>query len=154
MSFYDKMRKQKFLSLTVMLFTLSIAVLIGALAQTSVRAAKETVAAPDATPLTIPNSAPMENDFTRVAKELEPSVVNISVDYIPKTNPQSKATPRRRSSSRPRTTMTIRAGCPISSSASSVRVAVVAASSSSVNRRINAARASAQALWSIATDIS
>ncbi len=96
MSFYDKVRKQKFLSLTVMLFTLSIAVLIGALAQTSVRAAKETVAAPDATPLAIPNSAPMENDFTRVAKELEPSVVNISVDYIPKTAPQSKATPRRR----------------------------------------------------------
>jgi serine protease Do len=96
MSFYDKMRKQKFLSLTVMLFTLSIAVLIGALAQTSVRAAKETTAAPDATPLTTPNSAPMENDFTRVAKELEPSVVNISVDYIPKTAPQSKANPRRR----------------------------------------------------------
>ena len=96
MSFYDKVRKQKFLSLTVMLFTLSIAVLIGALAQTSVRAAKETVAAPDATPLAIPNSAPMENDFTRVAKDLEPSVVNISVDYIPKTAPQSKATPRRR----------------------------------------------------------
>jgi len=96
MSFYDKMRKQKFLSLTVMLFTLSIAVLIGALAQTSVRAAKETAAAPDATPLTIPNSAPTENEFTRVAKELEPSVVNISVDYIPKAAPQSKATPKRR----------------------------------------------------------
>jgi serine protease Do len=95
MSFYDKMRKQKFLSLTVILFTLSIAVLIGALAQTTVRAAKEIAAAPDATPLTIPNSTATENDFTRVAKELEPSVVNISVDYIPKTTNQSKATPRR-----------------------------------------------------------
>src|SRR5580698_2684699 len=96
MSLYDKMRKQKFLSLTVILFTLSIAILIGALAQTSVRAAKEAVAAPDATPLTIPNSQPTENEFTRVAKELEPSVVNISVDYIPKAAPQSKATPKRR----------------------------------------------------------
>jgi len=96
MSFYDKMRRQKFLSFTVVLFTLSIGVLIGALAQTSVKAAKEGVAAPDATPLTIPNSAPIENDFTRVAKDLEPSVVNISIDYIPKAAAQSKAAPRRR----------------------------------------------------------
>jgi serine protease Do len=101
MSFYNKMRRQKFLSFTVLLFTLSIAVLIGALAQTSVRAAKETTAAPDATPLTIPNAAPMENDFTRVAKDLEPSVVNISVDYIPKATTQSKATPRRRQQAAP-----------------------------------------------------
>src|SRR6202044_2371665 len=96
MSFYDKMRKQKFLSFTVVLFTLSIGVLIGALAQTSVKAAKESTAAPDATPLAIPNSAPVENEFTRVAKELEPTVVNISIDYIPKATTQSKATPRRR----------------------------------------------------------
>jgi serine protease Do len=96
MSFYDKMRRQKFLSFTVILFTLSIGVLIGALAQTSAKAAKESIAAPDATPLTIPNSTPVENEFTKVAKELEPSVVNISIDYIPKAATQSRATPRRR----------------------------------------------------------
>src|SRR5579872_3674022 len=96
MSLYDKMRRQKFLSFTVILFTLSIAVLIGSLAQTSVKAQKGPVAAPDATPLTIPNEPAMENEFTRVAKELEPSVVNIKIDYIPKAAPQSKANPRRR----------------------------------------------------------
>jgi serine protease Do len=96
MSLYDKMRRQKFLSFTVALFTLSIAIVIGTILQTSVKAQKEGIAAPDATPLTIPNSQPLENDFTRVAKELEPSVVNISIDYIPKATTQSKAAPRRR----------------------------------------------------------
>ncbi|MGA2711514.1 MAG: Do family serine endopeptidase [Bryobacteraceae bacterium] len=96
MSFYDKMRRQKFLSFTVLLFTLAIGILIGTLAQTSAKAAKEQTAAPDATPLTIPPAAPVENEFTRVAKELEPSVVNISIDYIPKAATQSRATPRRR----------------------------------------------------------
>lgn len=96
MSFYDKMRRQKFLSFTVLLFTLAIGVLIGTLAQTSAKAAREQTAAPDATPLTIPPATPVASEFTRVVKELEPSVVNISIDYIPKANPQSRATPRRR----------------------------------------------------------
>ncbi len=93
MSFYDKMRRQKFLSFTVILFTLSTAVVIGTLAQSSANAQKGPTAAPDATPLTIPNETPLENDFTRVAKALEPEVVNINIDYIPKTS--SKAAPQR-----------------------------------------------------------
>ncbi len=97
MSLYDKMRRQKFLSFTVMLFSLSIAIVLGTLVlQTSVKAQRGPTAAPDATPLTIPNEAPVDNDFSRVAKVLEPSVVNISIDYIPKATTQSKAAPRRR----------------------------------------------------------
>ena len=85
------MRRQKFLSLTLMLFTLAIGILIGTLVQTSAKAAKEQTAAPDATPLTIPPAVPLQNEFTRVAKELEPSVVNISIDYIPKTTSTESA---------------------------------------------------------------
>jgi serine protease Do len=97
MSFYEKMRRQKFLTLTLMLFMLSIGIVIGTLVQTSAKAAKEQTAAPDATPLTIPKAVPLQNEFTRVAKELEPSVVNISIDYIPtKTKTESRANPRRR----------------------------------------------------------
>ena len=40
MSFYDKMRRQKFLSFTLMVFTLSIGILIGTIAQTGAKAAK------------------------------------------------------------------------------------------------------------------
>ena len=55
MSFYDKVRRQKFLSFTLILFTLAIGVLIGTVVQTGAKAAKEQTAAPDATPLAIPN---------------------------------------------------------------------------------------------------
>src|ERR1700688_2722130 len=98
MSFYDKVRRQKFLSFTLILFTLSIGIVIGTLVQTGAKAAKEQTAAPDATPLVIPNPVQIESEFTKLAKMLEPSVVNISTEYIPKTNQQTKknATPRRR----------------------------------------------------------
>jgi len=83
MSLYDKARRQKFLSFTLMLFTLATGILIGTLAQTGAKAAKEQTAAPDATPLAIPNPIVVENEFSRLAKALEPSVVNISSEYIP-----------------------------------------------------------------------
>ena len=84
MSFYDKARSQKFLSFTLILFTLAIGVLIGTLVQTGAKAAHEQQAAPDATPLTIPSAVPVQNEFSKIAKRLEPSVVNISTEYIPK----------------------------------------------------------------------
>jgi serine protease Do len=90
MSFYDKVRKQKFLSFTMLLFTMAIGILVGTVLQTGVKAAREQSAAPDATPLTIPAAQPIQNDFTRVAKMLEPSVVNISTEYIPKSRVQSR----------------------------------------------------------------
>ena len=99
MSFYDKISKQKFLSLTVVLFTLAIGIVIGTVAQTGAKAAKEQAVAPDATPLTIPSPVKMESEFTKVARMLEPSVVNISIEHIPTkkaTQPQQRTQPRRR----------------------------------------------------------
>jgi serine protease Do len=90
MSFYDKVRRQKFLSFTLILFTLSIGIVIGTLVQTGAKAAKEQTAAPDATPLVIPAPVQTESEFTRIAKLLEPSVVNISTEYIPKNTPQPR----------------------------------------------------------------
>ena len=84
MSFYDKAKSQKFLSFTVILFTLAIGVLIGTVIQTGAKAAHEQQAAPDATPLTVPPAVSLPSEFTRIAKKLEPSVVNISTEYIPK----------------------------------------------------------------------
>jgi len=98
MSFYDKVRRQKFLSFTLILFTLSVGIVIGTLIQTGAKAAREQVAAPDATPLVIPPPVSSESEFTKIAKMLEPSVVNIQSDYIPTktTSEQRKANPRRR----------------------------------------------------------
>src|SRR5215467_14840805 len=93
MSFLNTIRSRKLLSSTLILFTLSVGILIGTLINTGVKAAKDQ-AAPGATPLVIPNPVQLSTAFTQLAKQLEPSVVNISTTYEPKavttTRPKSK----------------------------------------------------------------
>ena len=84
MKLLEKMRQQKLLSTTLLLFTLSIGIVIGTLLNTGVHAQRSGVAAPDATPLTIPKATTIGNEFTKLAKLLDPSVVNITADYTPK----------------------------------------------------------------------
>src|SRR5579863_7422167 len=84
MSFFDSLRRQKFLSFTLVLFTLAIGILIGTVMSTGVKAAKDQVAAPGATPLTVPNPVQLQNSFATIAKQVEPTVVNISTEYIEK----------------------------------------------------------------------
>ena len=83
MKLFEKMRQQKLMSMALMLFTLSVGILIGTLINTQVNAARDQNAAPDATPLTVPRLSALGNDFTALAKKLEPSVVNITVDVAP-----------------------------------------------------------------------
>ena len=88
------LRRQKFLSFAVLLFTLSFGVLVGTVINTSARAAKDQiVAAPGATPLTIPSPVQLQNSFSTLAKMLEPSVVNISSEYIPTGKAVTKVQP-------------------------------------------------------------
>src|ERR1700690_549111 len=85
MNFFDKLRAQKLLSFTLILFTLSIGIVIGTLINSGVKAAKDgQLAAPGATPLVIPNPVELSNTFSQIAKQVEPSVVNISTTYLPK----------------------------------------------------------------------
>jgi serine protease Do len=49
-----------------------------------VKAARDNNQAPGATPLVIPNPVELSNAFTQIAKQVEPSVVNISVTYAVK----------------------------------------------------------------------
>src|ERR1043166_5283174 len=81
MSVLDKLRSQKLLSFTLMVFTLSIGIVIGTLVSSGVKAASDNSAAPDATPLTIPSPGGLSNTFSQTAKDLEPSVVNIQTTY-------------------------------------------------------------------------
>jgi len=80
------MRTQKVLSFTLVLFTLSVGIVIGTMVNQGVKAAKDdhAVAAPGATALQIPNPVELSNSFTQIAKQMEPSVVNISTTYLPK----------------------------------------------------------------------
>src|ERR1700722_177138 len=84
MRLLEKMRQQKLLSTTLLLFTLSIGIVIGTLVNTGVHAQRGGAAAPDASPLNLPKAAQIGNEFTKLAKMLEPSVVNITADYTPK----------------------------------------------------------------------
>ncbi len=84
MSLFDKLKREKLLSTSLMVFTLSIGILIGTLINTGVNAAKGQATAPDATPLVIPVPTKLPNEFTEIAKRVDPSVVNITSDYTPK----------------------------------------------------------------------
>src|SRR5215471_1381938 len=85
MNFFDKLRTQKLLSFTLILFTLSVGIVIGTLINSGVKAAKDQpTVAPGATPLVIPNPVELSNTFSQIAKQVEPSVVHISTTYLPK----------------------------------------------------------------------
>ena len=80
MSWYAKVKGPKFLSAVAVLVTLAVGILIGTLINMDVRADKGRPAS-DATPLVIPKAVETPNQFTELAKKLEPAVVNITTDY-------------------------------------------------------------------------
>ena len=84
MDLFNKTRQHKLLSISLLLIALSVGIVIGTIANTGVHAARTQALAPDATPLTIPNPVALGNEFTTLAKRLEPSVVNITADFMPK----------------------------------------------------------------------
>src|ERR1700691_428536 len=84
---FPKIKKPQFVSVALLFVTLILGVILGQLLDTHVRAARDTGSvAPDATPLSIPQAMPVGNEFTKLAKRLEPSVVYIQADYLAKTS--------------------------------------------------------------------
>lgn len=87
MRFFETLKQQKLLGFGLIFVTLAIGIVIGTFVNTGVRANHQTSplgGAPDATPLVIPAAVPMANDFTRLTKKVEPSVVYIESDYLAK----------------------------------------------------------------------
>ncbi|MBV9764208.1 MAG: trypsin-like peptidase domain-containing protein, partial [Acidobacteriaceae bacterium] len=85
MAFFQKMKQQKLLSFTLLLATLVLGIFIGTVTNTGAKADRQSsTIAPDATPLTIPQAVPIANEFTKLTKRVEPSVVYIQSDYLPK----------------------------------------------------------------------
>ncbi len=95
MTFLRNLRKQKLLSVTLLVFTLSIGVVIGTLLNGSA-SAQRAEGVKDAAPLTIPNPSSLATAFTQLAKQLEPSVVFITSSYTPQGQDQARRTPQRR----------------------------------------------------------
>jgi serine protease Do len=89
MPFVQRMKQQKLLSVTLLLFTLVLGIVIGTLINTGVKAEKQVPAvAPDAAPLSIPQAVPISNEFSKLTKRVAPSVVYIQSDYLPKPGKQ------------------------------------------------------------------
>jgi serine protease Do len=84
MKWYQRVGQQKLLSFTLLLFTLAVGIVIGTLITGGVDAAKGQAVAPDATPLVIPPAIPVGNEFTKLAKKVEPTVVHITAEAVPK----------------------------------------------------------------------
>jgi serine protease Do len=74
----NRMRDQRFLGFSMLLVTLSVGILIGTLLTTGVKAGREQSVAPDATPLAVPSPVQMQNEFAKLAKRAEYSVVHIN----------------------------------------------------------------------------
>jgi serine protease Do len=85
MPLFQKMKQQKLLSFALLLTTLIVGIAIGISVNTGVKAERQISSiAPDASPLNIPKADPIANEFTKLTKKVEPSVVYIESDYLPK----------------------------------------------------------------------
>ncbi len=79
----DRVFQKKFLPAALILSTLLIGILIGAIVSDRVEAAPEGEPVSDAAPLVVPKSEPVENQFSEIARRVRPSVVNIQVESLP-----------------------------------------------------------------------
>ncbi|MBV9304267.1 MAG: Do family serine endopeptidase [Acidobacteriaceae bacterium] len=91
MPFLQRIKQQKLLSVCLLLLTLVLGIVIGTIINTGVKAERQNLAvAPDATPLIVPQAVPISNEFAKLAKRLEHSVVYIESDYLPKSGKLKK----------------------------------------------------------------
>ena len=84
MSWLERIRRQKLPTLSLLVFTLCSVIVMGSLLTQGLHAARGQAAVSDATPLTIPPIHKLDNEFVKIAKAIEPSVVYISTDWKPK----------------------------------------------------------------------
>lgn len=79
----QRFRIRRLASAFTVLATLSAGILIGSVVAHGVHGQDKTVDSRDATPLSIPNPVNLSNTFTKIAKQVEPAVVNINTEILP-----------------------------------------------------------------------
>ena len=77
--FGQKFRANRFASTLVILATLTLGILIGTVVSGGVKG-KEKNSSADATPLQVPSPVQLSSQFSQIARQMEPSVVNISTE--------------------------------------------------------------------------
>jgi serine protease Do len=87
--FGQRFKANRFASTMVVLAILSLGILIGTVVSGAVKG-KEQNSSSDATPLKVPSPVQMSNQFSTIARQLEPSVVNINTETSIK-NPHGRS---------------------------------------------------------------
>jgi serine protease Do len=95
-SLLERLRIRRLASSFTILATLSAGILIGSVVAHGVRGQEKSVDTRDATPLRVPSPRELPTDFTRIAKEVGPAVVNINTETLPKEQKSSKRNPHGR----------------------------------------------------------
>ena len=88
--FRQRFKANRFASTVVILATLTLGILIGTVVSGAVKGKEQNSA--DATPLKVPSPVQMSNQFSAIARQLEPSVVNINTESTIK-NPHRRMMP-------------------------------------------------------------
>ena len=89
--FRQRFKANRFASTVVILATLSLGILIGTVVSGAVKGNQQSNSS-DATPLKVPSPVQMSNQFSTIARQLEPSVVNINTETTLK-NPHKRMMP-------------------------------------------------------------
>ncbi|MGA2905643.1 MAG: Do family serine endopeptidase [Candidatus Korobacteraceae bacterium] len=89
--FRQRLKANRFASTVVILATLTLGILIGTLVSGAVKGNQQNSSA-DATPLKVPSPVQLSNQFSTIARQLEPSVVNINTESTIK-NPHRRMMP-------------------------------------------------------------
>ncbi len=91
-AFWVRVKANRFAYTLTVLATLTVGILIGTVISYGVKG-KEGQKASDATPLSVPAPQQLSNAFSQIAKQLEPSVVNINTESTIKAPPRRRPRP-------------------------------------------------------------
>src|ERR1700722_2145750 len=89
-SLLERLRSRRLAPTFTILATLSAGILIGSVVAHGVKGQESKVDSSDATPLKIPSPRDLSTDFTKIAKEVGPAVVNINTETLPKEQQQGR----------------------------------------------------------------
>ena len=79
-AYLERIRAQRWASTLTILLTLAVGMLIGTVISYGVKGQDKSNSSSDAAPLTIPSPKQLSNQFTQIAKQIEPAVVNINTE--------------------------------------------------------------------------
>src|SRR5277367_6625762 len=89
-SLLERLRIRRLATTFTILTTLTAGILIGSVVSHGVRGQEAKVDSSDATLLKVPSPRDLSTDFTKIAKEVGPAVVNINTETLPKEQQQGR----------------------------------------------------------------